>query len=238
MPSTLHTIARQLGYEAGALTFSSPSHVYNPLDYAWSGHSAYLDRVGETGGRVLMLGMNPGPWGMAQTGVPFGDIGMVRDWFGINTTLAARLPEQHVKYPIMGMACHRREGSGSRLWGWARERMGSPARFLGRFVVWNYCPLLFLGNHRNMIPEKLHKGERDPLVATCDKAVAAVIDVLQPTAIVGIGRYAQRRAQAIVNDTLPVAYLAHPSPASPAANKNWPALAEQALGQWLNESHQ
>ena len=36
---------------------------------------------------MIFLGMHPGPWGMAQIGVPFGEIPAVRDWMGISTTV-------------------------------------------------------------------------------------------------------------------------------------------------------
>lgn len=226
-------ITRRLARDVGALDFTTPSHVYNPLDYAWSGQRAYLERFGTKRGRVILLGMNPGPWGMTQTGVPFGDVGMVREWFGIETKLVRNLPEQHPKYPILGMACHRGEGSGSRLWGWARERFGAPGHFFNRFFVWNYCPLLFLANNRNMTPDKLSRKEAVALTAVCDRAFENTVKLLEPAAVVGIGRYAERRAKALFDDNIEIAYLPHPSPASPAANKNWPGLAEQALAPWL-----
>ena len=34
--------------------------------------------------RVVFLGMNPGPFGMAQVGVPFGEVAAVRDWLRID----------------------------------------------------------------------------------------------------------------------------------------------------------
>src|SRR5699024_5218907 len=142
---------------------------------------------------------NPGPWGMTQTGVPFGDVSMVRDWFGIETKLGRDLPEQHPKYPILGMQCHRSEGSGSRLWGWARDRFGKPENFFKRFFVWNYSPLLFLAENRNMIPEKLSRAEHDPLVAVCDATFSKVVRALEPVAVVGIGRYAERRAREVLD---------------------------------------
>ncbi len=55
------------------LTFESPvTHVYNPLSYAKHNHNLYLETYGVGPKEVIFLGMNPGPWGMAQTGVPFG----------------------------------------------------------------------------------------------------------------------------------------------------------------------
>jgi single-strand selective monofunctional uracil DNA glycosylase len=226
-------IVRNFASEIDRLRWSTPSHVYNPLVYAWNAHRQYLQRYGAARGRVLLLGMNPGPWGMAQTGVPFGDVAMVRDWFHISSPLAEPLPPQHPRYPILGMACHRSEGSGSRVWRWAQSRLGTPEAFFERFFVWNYCPLLFIKDGRNLIPERLGKAETDALTAVCDRALATVVRALQPSVVVGIGRYAQQRATAVLGAEADVRYLLHPSPANPAANRNWPALAEQVLGPWL-----
>ncbi len=232
--SLIVSAAKRLARDADALEFATPSHVYNPLRYAWPAHRDYLARFGAKRGRVILLGMNPGPWGMAQTGVPFGDVVMVREWLGIEASLAPPLPTQHPKYPILGFDCHRREGSGSRLWGWARERFGTPENFFARFFVWNYCPLLFIGDGRNLTPERLRREEAVPLAAACNRALGALVQALAPTAIVGIGRYAERRARENFGERVPVAYLPHPSPASPAANRGWPALAEDALAPWLD----
>ncbi|MEO8946484.1 MAG: uracil-DNA glycosylase family protein [Gemmatimonadaceae bacterium] len=236
MPTTrsdLLTTTRTLAREAGHLRFRTPSHVYNPLDYAWAGHRQYLQRYGTARGRVLLLGMNPGPWGMAQTGVPFGDVVMVREWFRIETRLGGVLPEQHPKYPILGMASHRNEGSGSRLWRWAEKSLGSPTEFFSRFFVWNYCPLLFIADGHNLTPEHLNRRETKALTAVCDRALVGAVRALAPVAVVGIGRYAERRAMAVLGADADVRYLPHPSPANPAANRDWPALAEQVLEPWL-----
>lgn len=233
-PSGVISIARRLARATSALEWRTPSHVYDPLRYAWSAHRQYLERYGAQRGRVLLVGMNPGPWGMAQTGVPFGTVGVVRDWFGIRTRLARALPEQHPKYPILGMRCHRSEGSGQRLWGWAQQRFGEPDAFFANFFVWNYCPLLFLGRNHNLIPEALSARERKALDAVCGAALAEVIAALAPAAVFGIGRYAERHVRELVGeDGIEVGYLPHPSPASPAANRDWPSLAEDALAKWL-----
>jgi single-strand selective monofunctional uracil DNA glycosylase len=162
---------------------------------------------------------------------------MVRDWLGIEAPLSRTLPKQHARYPILGMACHRSEGSGSRLWGWARSRLGSPENFFSRFFVWNYCPLLFIGDGHNLTPEHLNRRETEALTAVCDRALAAAVRELAPEAIVGIGRYAERRATAVVGAETEtgadVRYLPHPSPANPAANREWSSLAEQVLEPWL-----
>lgn len=226
-------IARRLVRDVEGLTFTTPSHVYNPLAYAWAGYREYLRRYGAGQGRVLLIGMNPGPWGMTQTGVPFGDVLMVREWFGIDSQLREPLPVQHRKYPILGMACHRNEGSGSRVWRWARDRLGAPDEFFERFFVWNYCPLLFIGDDHNLIPERLSRAEQAGLDAACERALKSVVRALAPAAVVGIGRYAERRAHEVLGDAFDIRYLPHPSPASPAANAHWPELAEAALGPWL-----
>lgn len=226
-------ITRRLARACGRLHFVTPTHVYNPLHYAWPAHEQFLQRFGAKHGRVLLIGMNPGPWGMAQTGVPFGEVSIAREWFHIEAPLKGRLPAQHRKYPIQGYECKRTEGSGSRLWGWARDVYGTPERFFDQFFIWNYCPLLFIGKNRNMVPGQLKKAEREPLLRVCDRSLVKLLDAIEPVAVFGIGRWAQERATEVVDGRVPVGYLHHPSPASPAANRDWPALASAALAPWL-----
>lgn len=60
----------QLNANLRQLTFGEPvQYVYNPLEYAWETHRCYVERYCRGGQSVLFLGMNPGPFGMAQTGV-------------------------------------------------------------------------------------------------------------------------------------------------------------------------
>ena len=42
---------------------------YDPIEYAAEIHCAYLQRFLDGPKPVLFIGMNPGPWGMCQTGV-------------------------------------------------------------------------------------------------------------------------------------------------------------------------
>ena len=77
-------VSRSLSRAVSKLDFGGPvTHVYNPLQYARRPHALYLSRFGAEPRDVVFVGMNPGPFGMAQTGVPFGDVGFVRDWMGI-----------------------------------------------------------------------------------------------------------------------------------------------------------
>jgi len=226
----LPALARDLQRRLTRLSFGTPvTHVYDPVGYAWEPHRRYLERYGRGTPEVLLLGMNPGPWGMAQTGIPFGDVGLVRDWLGIEGAVD-RPAGEHPKRPILGFACPRGEVSGRRLWGWARDLFGTPERFFARFFVHNYCPLCFLEKTgRNRTPDKLRKAEREPLLAACDDALRRLLDVLQPRLVLGVGRFAEARARAAAADGAAIGYLPHPSPASPQANRDWPALATSAL---------
>src|SRR5437870_3551172 len=126
------------------LSFAAPvTCVYNPLLYAWAPHEAYLRKFGGTPKRLVFLGMNPGPFGMVQTGVPFGEITAVRDWLRVQAPVGP--PErQHPRRPIVGFACARSEVSGRRLWGLFAERFGQPEQFFAEHFVLSYCPLAFL----------------------------------------------------------------------------------------------
>jgi single-strand selective monofunctional uracil DNA glycosylase len=226
-PSPLIDIARELSQEVDRLRFAPPvAYVYNPLDYAWDAHTQYLDRFGGAPKEVLFLGMNPGPWGMAQTGVPFGEVSAVREWLGIDAGIG-RPGREHPKRQIEGLNCTRSEVSGARLWGWARELIGTPERFFNRFFIANYCPLAFLeASGRNRTPNKLPAVEKSPLFEACDRALRRTVECLRPSLVVGVGVFAEGRARAAVDDVnVTVGRILHPSPASPAANRGW---AEQA----------
>jgi single-strand selective monofunctional uracil DNA glycosylase len=229
--TTLVDIARDLAREVAGLSFAPPvSHVYRPLDYAFEPAAEYLRRYGAGRKEYVLLGMNPGPFGMAQTGVPFGDVTMVKRWLGIEGSVGRPDPE-HPARPVTGFACPRGEVSGRRLWGWAEERFGTAERFFERFFVLNYCPLAFLeARGANRTPDKLPRAERAPLFAACDRALARAVDVLQPRALVGIGSFAAGRARAVASARgLPLVQIPHPSPASPTANRGWARAATAAL---------
>ncbi len=228
---TLLRITDRLVRELAPLLFGPPvTHVYNPLVYARRSHALYLRRYGAAPKRVVLVGMNPGPWGMAQTGVPFGEVNLVRDWLGIVAPVEPPAC-QHPKRPVQGFACRRSEVSGRRLWGWARTRFGTPEACFARFFVANYCPLLFLeASGRNRTPDRLPRAEREPLFAACDRALRASIERLAPRLVVGVGGFAERRArEALAGLPVRVGRIPHPSPASPAANRGWERHAEAAL---------
>jgi single-strand selective monofunctional uracil DNA glycosylase len=227
-------ISRKLARAVSLLEFAPPvTHVYNPLVYARAPHEAYLARFGAAPREIVLVGMNPGPYGMAQTGVPFGDVAMVRDWMGIVAPVSKPSLE-HPQRPVEGFACKRSEVSGSRLWGWARARFGTAERFFERFFVANYCPLAFMEESgRNRTPDKLPRAEQEPLFAACDRALADTVRSLGARFVVGVGAFAMRRAQVALAGLdvtgVTIGTVLHPSPASPKANHGWAQYAEAGL---------
>ena len=217
-------ISRTLAKGVEQLRFEPPVACrYNPLVYAREPHEHYLARYGVEPREVLLLGMNPGPFGMVQTGVPFGDVAMVRDWLGVGGQVS-RPTHEHPKRPVLGFACERSEISGSRLWGWARERYGSPEKFFARFFVANYCPLAFVEESgRNLTPDKLAAAEQQTLFALCDEALRLIVAHLRPRFVIGVGGFAERRARlALAGQACVVGTILHPSPASASMPRRAP----------------
>ncbi len=222
---TLNAITDTLVTSCNALTFAAPvAIVYNPMDYARSAWDAYGDRYGQGQRDVLVCGMNPGPFGMSQCGVPFGEVNLVRDWLGIHAQIG-KPPVEHPRVPVLGFDCPRSEVSGARLWGWAKVRYGTPDAFFQHNFVINYCPLAFMqASGRNRTPDKLPNAERVALFAACDQALADTIALFRPKVVVGVGHFAEARLRAAVGRVDPeirVGRVPHPSPASPSANRDW-----------------
>jgi single-strand selective monofunctional uracil DNA glycosylase len=230
--SPLAAITARLRKDVDELTFADPvTHVYNPLTYARRPHERYLERWGTAPKEAVFLGMNPGPFGMAQTGVPFGEVSFVRDFVGVREAVD-RPRFEHPKRPVEGFSCARSEVSGQRFWGWAQQRFETPDKFFARFFVINYCPLVFMEESgKNRTPDKLPLAERTALYAACDRAIGAMIDVLAPKYVIGVGAFAEERAREALADRtgLTIGTILHPSPASPAANKGWAEKAEAQL---------
>ncbi|WP_308983934.1 uracil-DNA glycosylase family protein [Thalassobacterium sedimentorum] len=229
--------AERLADGVDALHFDEPTtHVYNPLRYAWTGHRSYLEQHARSCKRVIFMGMNPGPFGMAQTGVPFGEIRSVREWVGVETTILS--PDyEHPKRPIEGFSCQRSEVSGRRLWGLFADKYPVAADFFEQHFVANYCPLVFMeASGKNRTPDKLPVAELADLYAVCDQHLRDLVDLLQPEWVIGVGAFAEARAkEALRGYNLKVGRILHPSPASPAANRGWAEQAEQqlvAMGVW------
>jgi single-strand selective monofunctional uracil DNA glycosylase len=225
----LEAAAALLRDEAANLTFGPPVFcVYNPLEYAWDLHRAYVQLCGHAQGGVLFLGMNPGPFGMVQTGVPFGEVAAVRDWMGLCGEVHP--PRQHhPKRPVAGFACPRSEVSGRRLWGLMASRWPNARDFFDGHAILNYCPLAFVsGTAANITPDKLSASERDALFGLCNRHLAGAMEALQPRACVGVGRFATARFRTLGIEAVEIL---HPSPASPAANRGWAQVVTTQLEQ-------
>ncbi|MFH1497783.1 MAG: uracil-DNA glycosylase family protein [Verrucomicrobiota bacterium] len=230
--SPLVQLAARLRDAVDGLRFAPPVDcTYNPLAYAWAPHRAYLERYGAAPKRVVFLGMNPGPFGMAQVGVPFGEVAAVRDWMGIDEPVDIPFPE-HPKRPVTGFACTRSEVSGRRLWGLFAEKFGAADNFFRDHFVLNYCPLVWMSaSGANLTPDKLTAAERDAVDAPCREHLRAVLEHLRPTHAVGVGGFAEKQLASVTlpGDPGPVATVLHPSPASPAANRGWAEAATKTL---------
>jgi single-strand selective monofunctional uracil DNA glycosylase len=245
------------------LDFSSvASWVYNPFEYAWEAYCEYVERYLSGKIRGLFMGMNPGPWGMVQTGIPFGEVDAVRNWLKI-TKQAEPLKSFHPKRPIQGLACKRSEVSGKRLWGLFAARFQSPEIFFQDYFVINYCPLAFLDSGaRNLTPDKFPAAIRTSLESLCDEHLTNVVKSLKPKYFIGVGGFAEECGRRCLmpetnknlafrppaplpekgtrgglsgiraNSSGPkIIRILHPSPASPAANRDWSGQVVSTLVQ-------
>ena len=225
----LERVARRLSRDLrGVKPGSTVACTYDPLDYGWSAHAAYL-ALARPRPRALLLGMNPGPFGMVQTGVPFGEVEAARSFLGIAS--GVRTPRvQHPSRPVTGFDCTRSEVSGRRFWGLMRKEFGSPARFFRAGFVWNWCPLAFMSaSGANITPDKLGASARKRIERACDLALSRVVHALEPRMVIGVGAFARDCAQRALGDRLPLHTVLHPSPASPAANRGWDRQARAQL---------
>lgn len=227
----LKAISYKLASTCDGLKFKAPiTHVYNPLIYAKELHNQYLEHYEGKKIPAILLGMNPGPWGMAQTGVPFGEINAVKDF--INIKGAVDEPQIiHPKRKIEGLGCQRSEVSGRRLWGWAKHRFDTFDNFKKHYFVYNYCPLVFMEESgKNFTPDKLPKTVRKKLFQICDESLKEFVALLKPEWVIGVGGFAEKRAKAVFPEsTVNIGKILHPSPASPAANQGWQAHIEKQL---------
>jgi len=229
--SDLVRALRRHALEADRLRFSAPvAFVYNPLRYAREPVERYFAQYAAGRKEVVFLGMNPGPWGMAQTGVPFGEVAAVRDWLGITGRVAAPAAV-HPRVPVRGFDCPRSEVSGRRLWSLMRDLFDDAREWGRHWFVANYCPLLFLDEAgRNITPDKLAASDRSALFPVCDRFLSVLLEDLRPRWVVGVGAFARQRLEAVAPSLgIEIASIPHPSPASPAANRGWAGQAKAAL---------
>ncbi len=239
MSETLINAVKELNGQLDGLNFSEPvTHVYNPLVYSGKSYQTYLNRFAKGKKKILFLGMNPGPWGMAQTGIPFGEVSLVKDWMGICESVS-KPPNEHPKRPITGFDCTRSEVSGKRLWGLFSEMYPKADDFFKDHYVHNFCPLVWMAKSgKNITPDKLTKAEMQPVEEACRKHLVTLINELQPQYLIGVGAFAEKQFKATLKEYLSnyleesgsiIGKILHPSPASPAANRGWSEAATKQL---------
>ena len=196
---------------------------YNPLDYAWDAHEAYLRRMGDSGARTVILGMNPGPHGMGQMGIPFAATSVVRDLLGI-TGIPVNQPEAaDPRRPVVGLEYPREEGSGTRLWGLLAEYYGDAGAIASSVFLVNHCPLMLFSGPRatNITPDKVAGPTAQVLLERCDQHLREVVSALNADRVIGVGKFAESRARsALADEAVEIVGCWHPSPASPLANRN------------------
>lgn len=153
---SLLSIEQELCVKLRDITFQSTvQYIYNPLEYAHETHAMYVRKYCNGTKKMLFLGMNPGPWGMSQTGVPFGEINMARDWLKISGSVG-KPSKEHPDRKVTGFQCTRSEISGRRIWGLFQDLCKSPEKFFQYAYMHNYCPLAFMdARARNITPTEL-----------------------------------------------------------------------------------
>jgi single-strand selective monofunctional uracil DNA glycosylase len=83
---------------------------------------------------------------------------------------------------------------------------------------------------RNRTPDKLPAAERAPLYEACDEALVRIVELERPSHVIGVGAFAEARAREALRDSgVRIGCILHPSPASPAANRDWAAQVEAQL---------
>ncbi len=203
-------------------------YIYNPLVYANEMFFEYIREYVAFPTKYLFLGMNPGPFGMTQTGIPFGEINIVLEYLKLNKPIDSPTIE-HPNRKIEGLNINRSEISGKRLWGYIKQKYPNPYEMRNNIYIANYCPLVFLSSQKtakNITPNKLKKETRLKIDNICDQYLFETIDLLECEKLIGIGKYAMGKLK---NDKIPFSSILHPSPASPLANKGWAEQAEKQL---------
>ncbi|XP_033116949.1 single-strand selective monofunctional uracil DNA glycosylase-like [Anneissia japonica] len=231
---TFLEIMETMSEKLAKLEFVDPvQYIYNPVEYAKETHGCYVKKYCNSQKKVLFLGMNPGPFGMAQNGVPFGETNFVKDWLGIVGNVG-KPPVEHPSRQIVGLKCIRKEVSGSRFWGLRKNLCGTPDVFFKHSFVYNICPLVFMSSTgKNITPPTLLAKYRKPLLKVCDEALCEIIRLLDVKIVVGVGKFAEKQTKVALDNAgiegIKVVSILHPSPANPETNRGWERIVTKQL---------
>ncbi|KAH8374826.1 hypothetical protein KR200_006973 [Drosophila serrata] len=205
--------------------------MYNPIVYASQLHCDYLRRYLNGAKKLVFIGMNPGPNGMAQTGIPFGNVRTVKVLMQLSGSVE-KPPNEHPKRPVVGLDCRIEEPSGVRLWELFLRLAGNMETFAQQCFVHNFCPLAFFDEAgKNLTPGELKGTYKQQLRDRCLDTLEEQLHLLQPQVVVAVGEYvhtALKRSKFCKSDSVIVLRLPHPSPRS-VNNNNWPEKAQAFL---------
>lgn len=227
--------------------------VLNSHQYAFCPFGEYCNMFAPAGQQPLALfvGMNPGPYGTAQNGIPFGCSSFVNNWMGITqgtagsaavkgTELKEGIDGHGFEYcpAVLGLRCKKEEVSGKRLWGWAQSVVGGgkAEAFFRHAFVYTYCPLAFFAGGANVPLADLPVAERRTIEEHCDQALLALVLEMKPVYVIGVGNYAYSKAEKAVTKaavescsphSMVALKVAHPSPASPGAAAFWQPFTKE-----------
>ncbi|XP_037927861.1 single-strand selective monofunctional uracil DNA glycosylase-like [Teleopsis dalmanni] len=207
------------------------THIYNPVEYAADLHCEYLRKYLDRPKRVVFLAVHPEQNGMAQTGVPFGNVSTVRDMMKLCGEV--KQPNRlHPKHPVLGLNCHINEPSGVRFWGLMDKIAGSLDTFSEQCFVHTFCPLLFFNEYGRTIepcvlPFEIKYPMRDLLV----EALCKEMKLVQPEIIVVTGNYVYNGLQRSELYAKTLLVMTNPHPWVPN-NHNWVRRSERWLYQY------
>ncbi|XP_016950263.1 single-strand selective monofunctional uracil-DNA glycosylase [Drosophila biarmipes] len=205
--------------------------IYNPIVYASQLHCDYVRRFLSGPKKLVFIGMNPGPNGMAQTGIPFGNVRTVKLLMQISGSVG-KPPIEHPKRPVLGLDCRIEEPSGVRLWELFLRLAGNINIFSQQCFVHNFCPLAFFDEAgKNLTPSELKGSYKKQLREFCLETLEEQLLLLKPQVLVAVGEYvhtALKGSRYCKSDSVCVLRLPHPSPRS-VNNNDWPNKARAFL---------
>ncbi|KAF7991960.1 hypothetical protein HCN44_010761 [Aphidius gifuensis] len=219
IPNNLLNIELNLSINLDKLNYNNPiDYIYCPIIYAKTVHFNYLNKYCRDKKNIMILGMNPGPWGMSQTGVPFGEINIVIDWLKINGHID-KPKRQHEQRQVDGFSCKRSEISGRKFWSLFKKLSNNPDTFFRHCFLRNFFK-------PTIIIIIIAGPEQKKLQEFCDQALIEVIKILDVKVIIGVGRFSEQRAKKVVKTaklSTKVLWMIHPSPRA-TIGKNWQNL--------------
>jgi len=208
--------------------------VWNPALYALDIYQEYLTKFPPEPGAILALGLNPGPYGMAQTGIPFTDCRTASGALGMEMTIPGKAPDDLIS--------RLKKANGKWRGTYERSSLGM-YRFLilawgdiktayRNWFVGNPCPLLFLDPERwNVTPADPRLRRMKEVGELRQRAVIGFSEILNPRGIVCFGKdVAKAVGEVAIRQVGPdrVVFYEHPARAVP---EKWAAGLLQELTQ-------